>query len=225
MNVTFTPSLSLEMYAQPFFASNDFGALKELREPRTYDFLEYGVAPRPIRVLYDRRHSAFTRLTPEIAALAAVSALATFRDDPSLAARVREAGERCDDAAVRDLAGFHSRRRPGSSPETDGDLLGARGPERAGARASAGEAARPVGPAADRAGLRRFWTFRHGGQSASGRPRCQAATQCLIPVKAGLQMAGLIPTDRLRLPLLSAEPEQRDAVRAALDQVGVAVAG
>ena len=34
-------------------------------------------------------------------ALAAVSALATFRDDPSLAARVREAGERCDDASVR----------------------------------------------------------------------------------------------------------------------------
>ncbi len=28
-------------------------------------FLEYGVAPRPIRVLYDRRDSAFARLTPE----------------------------------------------------------------------------------------------------------------------------------------------------------------
>lgn len=28
-------------------------------------FLEYGVAPRPTRVLYDRRDSAFTRLTPE----------------------------------------------------------------------------------------------------------------------------------------------------------------
>ena len=27
-------------------------------------FLEYGVAPRPVRVLYDRRDSAFTRLTP-----------------------------------------------------------------------------------------------------------------------------------------------------------------
>jgi 2-dehydro-3-deoxygluconokinase len=29
-------------------------------------FLEYGVAPRPIRVLYDRRDSAVTRLTPEM---------------------------------------------------------------------------------------------------------------------------------------------------------------
>jgi hypothetical protein len=42
VNVTFTPSLSLEMYAQPFFSSNDFGPLKELRAPRTYDFLQYG---------------------------------------------------------------------------------------------------------------------------------------------------------------------------------------
>jgi 2-dehydro-3-deoxygluconokinase len=29
-------------------------------------FLEYGVAPRPIQVLYDRRDSAFARLTPEM---------------------------------------------------------------------------------------------------------------------------------------------------------------
>jgi len=28
-------------------------------------FLEYGVAPRPVRVLYDRRDSAFSRLLPE----------------------------------------------------------------------------------------------------------------------------------------------------------------
>ncbi len=42
LNVTFTPALSLELYAQPFFATNDFGALKELRAPRTFDFLEYG---------------------------------------------------------------------------------------------------------------------------------------------------------------------------------------
>jgi len=42
LNVTFTPALSLELYAQPFFATNNFGALKELRAPRTFDFLEYG---------------------------------------------------------------------------------------------------------------------------------------------------------------------------------------
>ena len=42
LNVTFTPRLTLEMYAQPFVATNDFGALKELRAPRTFDFTEYG---------------------------------------------------------------------------------------------------------------------------------------------------------------------------------------
>lgn len=29
-------------------------------------FLEYGIAPRPIQVVYDRRDSAFTRLTPDM---------------------------------------------------------------------------------------------------------------------------------------------------------------
>ena len=43
VNVTFTPRLTLELYAQPFVATNDFGALKELRAPRTFDFVEYGV--------------------------------------------------------------------------------------------------------------------------------------------------------------------------------------
>jgi hypothetical protein len=42
VNVTFTPALSLELYAQPFFSTNDYGALKELAAPRTYDFLVYG---------------------------------------------------------------------------------------------------------------------------------------------------------------------------------------
>ena len=39
-----------------------------LRRPRTrmgVYFLEYGVAPRPVRVLYDRRDSALSRLVPE----------------------------------------------------------------------------------------------------------------------------------------------------------------
>ena len=43
LNVTFTPRLTLELYAQPFFSTNDFGALKELRAPRTFDFDTYGV--------------------------------------------------------------------------------------------------------------------------------------------------------------------------------------
>ncbi len=42
LNVTFRPGLTLELYAQPFIASGAFDALKELRAPRTFSFLEYG---------------------------------------------------------------------------------------------------------------------------------------------------------------------------------------
>lgn len=44
-----------------------------------------------------------------------------------------------------------------------------------------------------------------------------------IPVKAALSMLGLAP-DRLRLPLVSADAEQRAAVRAALEGIGLPVA-
>jgi hypothetical protein len=42
LNVTFTPGLTLELYAQPLLASGEYGTPSELRAPRTYDFLEYG---------------------------------------------------------------------------------------------------------------------------------------------------------------------------------------
>jgi 4-hydroxy-tetrahydrodipicolinate synthase len=42
-----------------------------------------------------------------------------------------------------------------------------------------------------------------------------------IPVKAALAMLGLIPTDRLRLPLVSADAEQRAIVQAALESAGL----
>jgi 4-hydroxy-tetrahydrodipicolinate synthase len=45
-----------------------------------------------------------------------------------------------------------------------------------------------------------------------------------IPLKAALEMLGLC-ADRLRLPMVSADEEQRAAVRAGLDAAGVAVAG
>ena len=49
-----------------------------------------------------------------------------------------------------------------------------------------------------------------------------AVTTNPIPIKAALEMAGLIPTDALRLPLVPADEEQREVIRAALDTVGVA---
>jgi hypothetical protein len=42
LNLTFTPLVSFELYVQPFLSSGDYGSLKELRAPRTFDFLEYG---------------------------------------------------------------------------------------------------------------------------------------------------------------------------------------
>ena len=39
---TFTPTLSLQMYAQPFVASGRYEDFKEFEKPRTYDFARYG---------------------------------------------------------------------------------------------------------------------------------------------------------------------------------------
>ncbi len=41
LNVTFTPDLSLEIYAQPLLSSADYGDPIQLVAPRTYDFVPY----------------------------------------------------------------------------------------------------------------------------------------------------------------------------------------
>ena len=42
LNVTFSPTLTLQVYAQPLMSSGDYGGLKEFRAPGTFDFLRYG---------------------------------------------------------------------------------------------------------------------------------------------------------------------------------------
>jgi hypothetical protein len=42
VNATFSPTLSLQLYVEPFVSAGDYGSLKEFRAPRTFDFLEYG---------------------------------------------------------------------------------------------------------------------------------------------------------------------------------------
>ena len=42
VNYTFSPTLSLQVFAQPFIATGKFGAAKEFAEPGTFDFLQYG---------------------------------------------------------------------------------------------------------------------------------------------------------------------------------------
>jgi hypothetical protein len=43
LDVTLTPVLSLQLYLEPFLSVGQYRHLKELRAPKTYDFLEYGV--------------------------------------------------------------------------------------------------------------------------------------------------------------------------------------
>jgi len=45
LDVTFTPNLALQLYAQPFVATGDYRRFKELRRSRTTDYLVYGEAP------------------------------------------------------------------------------------------------------------------------------------------------------------------------------------
>ena len=42
VNLTFLPTLSLQLYLEPFVSTGDYGALKEFRAPGTFEFLEYG---------------------------------------------------------------------------------------------------------------------------------------------------------------------------------------
>ena len=45
-----------------------------------------------------------------------------------------------------------------------------------------------------------------------------------IPIKTAMHMAGLIPSDTLRLPMVSADEAQRAVVRTALEGLGLTVA-
>jgi hypothetical protein len=42
VNYTFSPTLSLQVFAQPFVASGAFGSTKEFAEPGKFEFLTYG---------------------------------------------------------------------------------------------------------------------------------------------------------------------------------------
>jgi hypothetical protein len=43
LNWIFTPRLSLELFVQPLVSSGQYTQLKELRAPRTFDFVRYGI--------------------------------------------------------------------------------------------------------------------------------------------------------------------------------------
>lgn len=79
--------------------------------------------------------------------------------------------------------------------------------------------------------MRQMWDAAQGGdiEQARGidadlRPLYEAlaVTTNPIPIKAALEITGLIPSGRLRLPMVAADAEQRATVRAALESAGVA---
>ncbi|HXV85754.1 MAG TPA: DUF5916 domain-containing protein, partial [Gemmatimonadales bacterium] len=53
LNVTFTPDLTLQLYAQPFVATGDYGTFKELVRPRSLEHLVYGQGPGSTLRCYD----------------------------------------------------------------------------------------------------------------------------------------------------------------------------
>ena len=82
-------------------------------------------------------------------------------------------------------------------------------------------------------GMRGFWDAAQAGDlerareiDAKLRPAYDAMGLVTnpIPLKAALEMTGLIPHGGLRLPLVEVDSKQRATVREALDAVGVAVA-
>ena len=42
INTTFRPTLSLQLYVEPFISTGNYRELKELERPGTFNFLEYG---------------------------------------------------------------------------------------------------------------------------------------------------------------------------------------
>jgi 4-hydroxy-tetrahydrodipicolinate synthase len=78
--------------------------------------------------------------------------------------------------------------------------------------------------------MREMWDAAQGGDLTRARevddglrPLYEglAVTTNPIPVKAALAMRDLIPSDRLRLPLVPADREQREAIQRALESAGV----
>ncbi len=57
LNVTFTPNLTFELYAQPFVSGGEYGDLMELQSPRTFDFRIYGRDVGSVRRESDGRHT------------------------------------------------------------------------------------------------------------------------------------------------------------------------
>ncbi len=73
-SVTFTPTLSFQLYLQPFVFAADYGRFKELRAPRTFDFAVYG-RDNGSTIAFDSASNGYT-IDPDGAGPAATRTLA-----------------------------------------------------------------------------------------------------------------------------------------------------
>ncbi len=80
--------------------------------------------------------------------------------------------------------------------------------------------------------MRAMWDAAQAGDLARAREidaglrplyEALAVTTNPMPVKAALEMAGLVPSGTMRLPMVPVDAEQRATIRAALESVGVPV--
>jgi hypothetical protein len=60
LNVTFSPTLTLQLYTQPFVATGDYYRLKELARPRSLDYVTYGETPGSTLRCYDATDTAMS---------------------------------------------------------------------------------------------------------------------------------------------------------------------
>jgi len=74
LSVTFTPTLSFQLYLQPFVFTADYGRFKELRAPRTFDFSVYG-QDNGSTIAFDSASNGYT-IDPDGAGPAAALTLA-----------------------------------------------------------------------------------------------------------------------------------------------------
>jgi hypothetical protein len=74
VSVTFTPTLSFQLYLQPFVFAADYDRFKELRTPRTFDFTVYG-RDNGSTIAFDSASNRYT-IDPDGTGLAAAWALA-----------------------------------------------------------------------------------------------------------------------------------------------------
>ena len=109
VNVTFRPNLSLQFYAQPFIATGDYDAFKELTRPRSLDYVVYGRTGSSTLACFNAR---------DLAVSCDVSGVAYYVGDPDgIGGRrsVRIANRDFDSRSLSGNAVMRWEYRPGST--------------------------------------------------------------------------------------------------------------